>query len=103
MKLDPDQMAALMEQMTKKKGNNQFASVKAGLWLTRNKPDIIKYYIDPQICKTIQYIIISFTVRNKEFNKRFIGLRWSTINRLLDSMFGEKYFCSKRLNLKMYW
>ena len=47
--LNPDQMEAFMEQMAKKKGNNQFASIKAGLWMTDGKPDIIKYYIDPKI------------------------------------------------------
>merc|ERR1712048_223352 len=47
MELSPDQMAAFMEQMEKKK--NSFASIKAGLWLTNGKADTIKYYIDPQI------------------------------------------------------
>ena len=53
MFLDPDQMEAIMEQMETKKGNNQFASLKAGLWLTNGKPDTIKYYIDPRICESI--------------------------------------------------
>ena len=51
MELDPDQMAALMEQMSKQGKGSAFASIKAGLWLTNGKPDNIKYYIDPQICK----------------------------------------------------
>ena len=33
--------------------------------------------------------------RNKESTKRFIGLRWSTINRLLDSIFDDKFFAQK--------
>merc|ERR1712168_1722713 len=49
MELDPDQMAALMEQMSKQGKGSAFASIKAGLWLTNGKPDNIKYYIDPQI------------------------------------------------------
>jgi len=47
MELDPDQMAALKEQMSK--GNNQFASIRAGLWLNDGRPHTINYYIDPQI------------------------------------------------------
>ena len=35
---------------------------------------------------------LSPTVRNKESNKRFIGLRWGKIDRLLDSIFDENYF-----------
>ena len=40
-------------------------------------------------------------MRNKESNKQFIGLRWSTINNLLDSILGELFFCSKRLDSKV--
>lgn len=47
MELSPDQMAAFMEQMEKKK--NSFASIRAGLWKTNGKADTIKYYIDSQI------------------------------------------------------
>merc|ERR1712048_297835 len=47
MELSPDQVAAFMEQMEKKK--NSFAPIKAGLWLTNGKADTIKFYIDPQI------------------------------------------------------
>jgi len=46
MELNPDQMAALTEQMEKK---NAFASIKAGLWMTNGRADTIKYYIDPRI------------------------------------------------------
>jgi len=50
MELDPDQMAAFAEQMSKiGASSNSFASIKAGLWLTNGKADTIKYYIDPQI------------------------------------------------------
>merc|ERR1711962_709927 len=48
MELNPDQLSALMEQMSKKKGN-QFASIRSGLWMTNGRPDTIKYYINPQI------------------------------------------------------
>jgi len=48
MELNPDQMAAFAEQMAKK---NQFASIRAGLWLTSGRADTIKYYIDPRISK----------------------------------------------------
>ena len=50
MELNPEQMAAFMEQMEKKNGN-QFASIKAGLWMTNGRADTIRYYIDPQISK----------------------------------------------------
>ena len=49
MELDPDQMAAYMEQM--EKAGNTFAAIKSNLWLTNGKADTIKYYIDPQISK----------------------------------------------------
>ena len=39
---------------------------------------------------------LSSTVRNKESNKRFIGFRWSTINRLLDTIFDEKFVLLKK-------
>ena len=42
----------------------------------------------------------SSTVRNKESNKRFIGLRWSTINRLLESVFDERYFLPKKDSIR---
>ena len=51
MELDPDQMEAFAEQMSKVGAANSFASIKAGLWLTNGKADTIKYYIDPQISK----------------------------------------------------
>ena len=34
-------------------------------------------------------------MRNEEPNKRFIGLQWSTISNLLDSIFGELFFAQK--------
>jgi len=49
MELDPDQMEAFAEQMSKVGASNSFASIKAGLWITNGKADTIKYYIDPQI------------------------------------------------------
>ena len=51
MELNPDQMEAFAEQMSKVGASNSFASIKAGLWLTNGKADTIKYYIDPQISK----------------------------------------------------
>merc|ERR1711973_976476 len=47
LELDPDQMAAYMEQM--EKAGNTFAAIKSNLWMTNGKADNIKYYIDPQI------------------------------------------------------
>merc|ERR1711973_400802 len=47
LELDPDQMAAYMEQM--EKAGNTFAAIKSNLWMTDGKADNIKYYIDPQI------------------------------------------------------
>ena len=49
MELNPDQMEAFAEQMSKVGASNSFASIKAGLWLTNGKADTIKYYIDPKI------------------------------------------------------
>merc|ERR1712121_281923 len=47
MELDPDQMAAFLEQMEK---GNSFAAIRAGLWMTNGRVDsVIKYYIDPRI------------------------------------------------------
>ena len=41
------------------------------------------------------HLLLSSTVTNKELNKRFIGLQWSTINLLLDSVFDENIFAQK--------
>merc|ERR1711962_1392802 len=61
MEMNPDQMAALMEQMSKK---NQFASKRSGLWKTNGRPDTIKYYIDPQISGATN--VIHEAIRNYE-------------------------------------
>jgi len=61
MEMNPDQMAALMEQMSKK---NQFASIRSGLWKTNGRPDTIKYYIDPQIFGATN--VIHEAIRNYE-------------------------------------
>ena len=45
--------------------------------------------------RTRGILFLSSTVRNKQSIKRFIGLRWSTINRLLDSIFDENLFLLK--------
>ena len=45
MELNPDQMAAVLEQQSK---NNEFASVRAGLW---PKGRTIFYYVDSNISK----------------------------------------------------
>jgi len=47
IELDPDQMAAYMEQM--EKAGNSFAAIKSNLWKTNGRADNIKYYIDSQI------------------------------------------------------
>ena len=52
IELDPDQMAAYMEQM--EKGGNSFAAIKSNLWKTNGKADTIKYYIDPRISESIK-------------------------------------------------
>ena len=49
MELDPDQMEAFVEQMSKVGASNSFASIRAGLWKTNGRTDTIKYYIDPKI------------------------------------------------------
>ena len=45
--------------------------------------------------KTVLQIVLSSMVRNKESNKRFIGLRWSITNRLLESIFDELFLLNK--------
>ena len=48
IELDPDQQAALEEQMSKK---NSFASIKAGLWMRNGRAETIMYYIDTAISR----------------------------------------------------
>lgn len=51
MELNPDQMEAFAEQMSKIGSSNSFASIKSNLWKTNGKADTIKYYIDSRISK----------------------------------------------------
>ena len=43
---------------------------------------------------------LSSTVRNKQSDKRFIGLRWSTVNRLLNFMFDEILFFAQKDSIR---
>ena len=47
-----------------------------------------------------QLLDLLSTVSNKKSNKLFIGLRWSTINRLLDSIFDEKFVLLKKIQFE---
>ena len=62
IELDPDQMAAYMEQMEKAGSGHTFAAIKTGLWKTNGKADTIKYYIDPQISESINQPAFSMMV-----------------------------------------
>ena len=68
MELDPDQMEAFVEQMSKVEASNSFASIKDGLWKTNGRTDTIKYYIDPKISKlesihTALFVIFKLCIR----------------------------------------
>ena len=68
MELDPDQMEAFVEQMSKVEASNSFASIRDGLWKTNGRTDTIKYYIDPKISKlesihTALFVIFKLCIR----------------------------------------
>jgi len=49
MLLNPQQKMAIKEQLSKSKKQHAFAAIKTGLWLSSNKAETIKYYIDPAV------------------------------------------------------
>jgi len=56
MMLNPQQKMAIKEQLSKSKKPHAFAAIKTGLWLSGNRAETIKYYIDPVVAGATKYI-----------------------------------------------